>query len=71
MLVKTLGAYLENVGIKVGDFADKLDCTRQYMGLIISGRRLPGKQLARRILHETDGVINFLPAIEEKKKLKK
>jgi len=66
MEVRNLRAYLANVGITNKQFAEKLDCCPEYLRMITSGHKIPGRRLARDIFKLTDGIIN----LETKKKRK-
>lgn len=54
-----LKAYLANTGMTLADFSVKLDCDRTYLSSVSSGKRLPGRKLARDIYAATNGVINL------------
>lgn len=49
--------YLWEQGIRQEDFADTVDVGRTHLSCIITGKRKPGRKLARRIETATNGVI--------------
>jgi hypothetical protein len=54
-----LKAYLANIGMTITEFCNKLDCNRAYMSGIVSGKKLPGRRLAKDIFEATKGIVNL------------
>lgn len=57
MFLKT---YLAENDITVRDFAKKLDCNPSYLSLIVHGRKIPGKRLAKDIEKATDHFVTYI-----------
>jgi transcriptional regulator with XRE-family HTH domain len=54
---QNLRDWLINHNLSHQDFADKIDCSRSRLAVIITGRVIPGKNLAKRISDATNNEI--------------
>jgi transcriptional regulator with XRE-family HTH domain len=60
-----LGYYLENNGISIQDFADKLVYSRTHLSQIINDQSNPSKRLAKVIEKETGGKVTAKELFDE------
>ena len=70
METKKLKSYLADIGITVRQFCEKLDCNYSHMSGIVTGRKTPGKRLARDIFEATSGMVR-LKTREKREKMPK
>jgi DNA-binding transcriptional regulator YdaS (Cro superfamily) len=59
MEVRNLKAYLANVCMTAGEFAEIIDCTPSYVNQLANGTAIPSRRIARDIFKATEGVIKL------------
>lgn len=65
-----LKAYIANVGMTIKQFCKLIDCSQSYLSLIMSGKKTPGKRLARDIYNATMGEVQLETKAQKQKKSK-
>jgi len=58
--IMRLKVYLAIKDLSITDFSKQLGCNRNYMSLIMHGRKKPGKRLAKDIMAFTQGEVDVL-----------
>jgi len=59
MKVENLKAYLANIGMKLKDFCEIIDCDIKHMSRVINGHKTAGRRLAKDVREATSGIINL------------
>lgn len=59
MKVTNLKAYLANIGMKMKDFCESIDCDQGYLSHILSTGKPVGRRLSRDIENATNGIIKL------------
>jgi len=54
---KKLKSYLADEGMTLRQFCQKIDCNYSHMSGVATGRKTPGKRLARDIFAATSGMV--------------
>ena len=54
-------------GKTISDFAQEVQCDRSYLGAISTGKKIPGKHLARAIEQATGGEVTAEELLSPKK----
>jgi transcriptional regulator with XRE-family HTH domain len=60
--MRDLRIWLFTNRITVTDFAKRLDISRAYLGMILSGSKIPSKKVLRGIEKETNGEFRMIKA---------
>lgn len=66
MEVTNLKAYLANIGMKLKDFCQIIECDDKYMSHIVNGRKRAGHRLAKDVREATSGLINLETRVRKK-----
>lgn len=53
----SLSDYIEEHGLTHAEMAERIDVTREYVTMLLSGSRVPGRNVAIRIERETKGKV--------------
>lgn len=59
MEVENLKSYLANIGMKLKDFCELIDCDDKHMSNIMNGKKMAGHRLAKDVRDITGGVITL------------